>query len=290
MRKRALSICCTVCVLGAFGTFCRWLQNMTAFEADTGLYVTGNIWGNALAAVILAAALILGIMISSMKRHGLNSAPDFEDALGSNTAFHKPIGIFISLLMVAGAMALVFTADDGIFPLLLRILALLGLLTALGFLIMASCARTPTDPAISCFGSVLPIMLGCFWLIVSYREDASTPVVWSYAPEILALAASLMAFYHVAGFAFGRPHPYSAIFFSGFGACMCIATLPDERLTALQIMFVAMAAMQLFFLWGIVSNLRTEEELDALHAVPESDSEPVSEQENEDSEDENDYM
>ncbi len=281
MRKRALSICCTVCVLGAFGTFCRWLQNMTAFEADTGLYVTGNFWGNAFAAVVLATAVVLYLITRSMKRKGLGSAPDFENALGGGGAFQKPVSIFVSLIMVAGAMALVFTADDGVFPLLLRILALLGLLSALGFLIMASCARTPTDPAISCFGSVLPILLGCFWLIVSYREDANVPVVWRYAPEILALAASLMAFYYIAGFAFGRAKPYSAIFFSGFGACMCIAALPDERLTALQIMLVAMAAMQLFLLWSIVSNLRTSEELDALYA----DAQAEDETENGDAED-----
>lgn len=273
MRKRALSICCTVCVLGAFGTFCRWLQNMTAFEADTGLYLTGNIWGQAMTVLMLAAVVILFLSISHMKRLGLAAGRTFEHALGNNTAFHKPVGIFIAVLMVVGSMALVFTADDGFYPLLLRILALLGILSALGFLIMASCARTPTDPAIACFGSALPIFLGCFWLIISYREDASTPVIWSYAPEILALACSLMAFYYIAGFAFGRPRPYAAIFFSGLGACFCIATLPDERLMALQIMFIAMAAMQLYLLWGTVANLRTREQLEELYAVdePETD-------------------
>ena len=37
MRKYALTLCCTACVFGAFGVFCRWIQGMTAFE-ENGLY------------------------------------------------------------------------------------------------------------------------------------------------------------------------------------------------------------------------------------------------------------
>ena len=112
-----------------------------------------------------------------------------------------------------------------------------------------------------CLASTLPIALCCFWLIVSYRQDAVTSVVWSYAPEILAISCSLLAFYYVAGHAYGRARPFATIFFCSLGAFLCFVTLPDERLIAQQIMFVGMAGMQLFLSWMLISGLRRREEI-----------------------------
>ena len=44
MRNNALTMCCGVCVAGAFGVFTRWMQNLTAFD-EQGLYVQGSLWG-----------------------------------------------------------------------------------------------------------------------------------------------------------------------------------------------------------------------------------------------------
>jgi len=150
---------------------------------------------------------------------------------------------------------------------LLRILALLGLLTAGGFLGIAGGASGKETPDGSprqagfCLAATLPIAFCCFWLIVSYRQDAVTSVVWSYAPEILAIACSLLSFYYVAGHAYGRGKPFATIFFCNFGAFLCFVTLPDERLIAQQIMFFGIAGMQLFLSWMLVSGLRRREEI-----------------------------
>ena len=145
--------------------------------------------------------------------------------------------------------------------------ALLGLLAAGGFLGLAGGANGSEAPDGSpkqagfCLASTLPIALCCFWLIVSYRQDAVTSVVWSYAPEILAISCSLLAFYYVAGHAYGRARPFATIFFCSLGAFLCFVTLPDERLIAQQIMFVGMAGMQLFLSWMLISGLRRREEI-----------------------------
>lgn len=112
-----------------------------------------------------------------------------------------------------------------------------------------------------CLASALPVAFCCFWLVVSYRQDAATSVVWNYAPEIIALASSLLAFYYVAGHAYGRPRPFAAIFFCEFGSFSCFVTLPDGRLLALQIMFFAVAVMQLYFGLLLTANLRPMEEI-----------------------------
>lgn len=264
---------CTTCVYSAFGIFSRWLQNMTAFE-ENGLYISGSLWGIVLTILCIAAAgTMFGFARYYKKNLGLTCAPDPGVAFAGSGLLHKIIYLVIALIMAAGSVMLLITAGDTEAPLgmdfsgLLRILALLGLLTAGGFLGIAGGASGKETPDGSprqagfCLAATLPIAFCCFWLIVSYRQDAVTSVVWSYAPEILAIACSLLSFYYVAGHAYGRGKPFATIFFCNFGAFLCFVTLPDERLIAQQIMFFGIAGMQLFLSWMLVSGLRRREEI-----------------------------
>lgn len=273
MRKLALTMTCTTCVYSAFGIFSRWLQNMTAFE-ENGLYISGSLWGIVLTILCIAAAgTMFGFARYYKKNLGLTCAPDPGVAFAGSGLLHKIIYLVIALIMAAGSVMLLITAGDAEAPLgmdfsgLLRILALLGLLTAGGFLGIAGGANGKEAPDGSprqaglCLAATLPIAFCCFWLIVSYRQDAVTSVVWSYAPEILAIACSLLSFYYVAGHAYGRGKPFATIFFCNFGAFLCFVTLPDERLIAQQIMFFGIAGMQLFLSWMLVSGLRRREEI-----------------------------
>lgn len=273
MRKLALTMTCTTCVYSAFGIFSRWLQNMTAFE-ENGLYISGSLWGIVLTILCIAAAgTMFGFARYYKKNLGLTCAPNPGVAFAGSGLLHKIIYLVIALIMAAGSVMLLITAGDAEAPLgmdfsgLLRILALLGLLTAGGFLGIAGGASGKETPDGSprqagfCLAATLPIAFCCFWLIVSYRQDAVTSVVWSYAPEILAIACSLLSFYYVAGHAYGRGKPFATIFFCNFGAFLCFVTLPDERLIAQQIMFFGIAGMQLFLSWMLVSGLRRREEI-----------------------------
>ncbi len=273
MRKLALTMTCTTCVFSAFGVFARWLQNMTAFE-ENGLYIPGSLWGIVLTLLYIAgAAVFFGFTRYYKKNLSLACAPDPGIAFAGSGLLHKLIYLAVALIMAAGSVMLLITAGDAEAPLgmdfsgLLRILALLGLLAAGGFLGLAGGANGSEAPDGSpkqagfCLASTLPIALCCFWLIVSYRQDAVTSVVWSYAPEILAISCSLLAFYYVAGHAYGRARPFATIFFCSLGAFLCFVTLPDERLIAQQIMFVGMAGMQLFLSWMLISGLRRREEI-----------------------------
>ena len=264
---------CTTCVYSAFGIFSRWLQNMTAFE-ENGLYISGSLWGIVLTILCIAAAgTMFGFARYYKKNLGLTCAPDPGVAFAGSGLLHKIIYLVIALIMAAGSIMLLITAGEAEAPLgmdfsgLLRILALLGLLTAGGFLGIAGGANGKETPDGSprqagfCLAATLPIAFCCFWLIVSYRQDAVTSVVWSYAPEILAIACSLLSFYYVAGHAYGRGKPFATIFFCNFGAFLCFVTLPDERLIAQQIMFFGIAGMQLFLSWMLVSGLRRREEI-----------------------------
>ena len=105
-------------------------------------------------------------------------------------------------------------------------------------------------------GVSMPMVLLVFWLIVSYKVNIINPTISAYAVEILALCAALIAFYELAGFAYGRPKAVKSIFWSQFAAFLCITALPDDRAGAQQLMLVAIAGMLLFQSYLTASNIR----------------------------------
>lgn len=258
MRKNALVICCVTCVCAAFGAFFRWLQNMTAFEEETGLYISGSPWSMALVGMtLLVAAALLIILLTTRKHDGRTELPhDYADAMRGTTALYKPAYILLAAMLFSGSVLNFLSAGKDMYPVFQYILSLCGLLGFAGFLILGSAPEKNTEPNLICLGASLLILLYCFWLVVSYREHGSSPVVWGYAMEILALACSLMAFYYLAGVAFGRRKPVTSVFFAQMASYLCIVTLPDERVLGQRIMLAATAGMLLFLSWMVLSNLR----------------------------------
>lgn len=280
MRNNALTICCGVCVAGAFGVFTRWMQDLTAFD-EHGLYVRGNIWGAVLLLLCIAAAGAMLGAIWYLKNHErLVSPAGFGAAHAGGGVIRRSAWLIIAVFMAVACFALLLTAGSSQYASLLRVLALLGLLADAGFAGMAAAGgrgekeSSGASPLV-CLACVLPVAFCCFWLVVSYRQDAATAVVWRYGPEISAIACSLLAFYYLAGHAFGRPRAYTAMFFCACGAFLCFTALPDSRLMALQLLLAGSALMQLFFLASLAANLRRAPEAVPREAEEEPDAPPA---------------
>lgn len=280
MRNNALTICCGVCVAGAFGLFTRWMQDLTAFD-EHGLYVRGNIWGAVLLLLCIAAAGAMLGAIWYLKNHEhLVSPAGFGAAHAGGGVIRRAAWLIIAVFMAVACFALLLTAGSSQYASLLRVLALLGLLADAGFAGMAAAGgrgekeSSGASPLV-CLACVLPVAFCCFWLVVSYRQDAATAVVWRYGPEISAIACSLLAFYYLAGHAFGRPRAYTAMFFCACGAFLCFTALPDSRLMALQLLLAGSALMQLFFLASLAANLRRAPEAVPREAEEEPDAPPA---------------
>ena len=280
MRNNALTICCGVCVAGAFGVFTRWMQDLTAFD-EHGLYVRGNIWGAVLLLLCIAAAGAMLGAIWYLKNHErLVSPAGFGAAHAGGGVIRRAAWLIIAVFMAVACFALLLTGGSSQYASLLRVLALLGLLADAGFAGMAAAGgrgekeSSGASPLV-CLACVLPVAFCCFWLVVSYRQDAATAVVWRYGPEISAIACSLLAFYYLAGHAFGRPRAYTAMFFCACGAFLCFTALPDSRLMALQLLLAGSALMQLFFLASLAANLRRAPEAVPREAEEEPDAPPA---------------
>ena len=128
MRNNALTICCGVCVAGAFGVFTRWMQDLTAFD-EHGLYVRGNIWGAVLLVLCIAAAGAMLGAIWYLKNHEhLVSPAGFGAAHAGGGVIRRAAWLIIAAFMAVACFALLLTAGSSQYASLLRVLALLGLL------------------------------------------------------------------------------------------------------------------------------------------------------------------
>ena len=256
MRKNAWVICCCTAVLSAFGIFFRWLQDQACFEAETGLAVHGSIWPYVVALMIAVAAAVLAVVCFRVKNQPHTSFPDTLPAAFAASKRARAVGgVLLGAMLALGGLWLLLSSGALSEPGLQRVLAVLAVVTGVVFARQMLAPGERENDAGALVGVSMPMVLLVFWLIVSYKVNIINPTISAYAVEILALCAALIAFYELAGFAYGR-FKQCGILRMQFAAFLCITALPDDRAGAQQLMLVAIAGMLLFQSYLTASNIR----------------------------------
>ena len=257
-HKKALEINAYVAGAGAFGVFFRWMQRQLAFE--DGL-VKGSVWNVIVPLSILVVGYVFLRFVDRFKNERRYLPDELEEALVSPGKLYTIVRWAVGILMCVGALAVLATCETDKNAVMLRIVAVLALLTGLSFPVLLSAPnreRPWLRPKVLCLFSFLPILLFAVWLILSYKENAINSVVWDFAVEIVTLCVAMLSFFHVAGFAYGQPNTWRAMFFAMFGAFLCIMSLADSRNIGLQIILLSAALMLINYNWIMVANLRSK--------------------------------
>lgn len=240
---------------GGIAYMLRLTQNLTGFEAVTGLPVAGNLWAMllpAFLALVLALALLLVARVPVCKW----DPTDFESSFSSSSSgFLMLLTAGIFLLGLSGLLQL--AANLGLLPdvtvltasgLSRRALSTGrgGLLEALSTLLSASCLST-TLPACRRSGSreegrtgipaarvnglflVLPVIAMVVRLVLRYRQDSVNPTLAAYYIPLLALILVTMALYLLAGFAFQSGSSRAFLLCATAAIVLCIAALADDQ-------------------------------------------------------------
>ncbi len=258
----ALIMLCYVCALGAFGAFFRWLQMQVARDSETGM-INPSILNLLLPAIIIAAAVILWLRTKKLTDGETVFPTGMSEALrGLSLVYIIFAWVIAAIAVIGGIMTLVSTSLDSLHTMYV-IIAVLAMLSGLSFPLICSASRSHYSPSLVSVFMTIPILMYCVWLIASYRANSSSPNVWVFAIEIIAICCAILALFYVAGYAFGRPNPQKACYLSLFGAFMCITTLSDSRYMGLELILLATAGMLLMYGWLIVKNRCAREELPA---------------------------
>lgn len=219
-------------VLGAFCVLLRWLQNVNTFEAETGLIAEGAVLSWLLALLLLASVVVLGILSWNLNRFTTPTEP--EEALND-----PPKGLIAVLGVAAMAAAIgsivLFFTGIGVVN---KFIGLLGLLAVPALMLY------PFLPRWGFLGAVLslnPLVFFCYWLVAGYREYAVDPVLWSYAPLILAIAAMCLACYRLSGYLFYRAKPAKTVFYCCLAPVFALTILMDTSAGAARLILGAWA-------------------------------------------------
>jgi len=254
MRKNALKICCFVFALGAVGAFCRWLQNQIAFD-DLGLSVKSSL-NFVMLLVMLVSAIVFFVQTKKYKNSGLVAQTSFGYAFRGTTKLYKPVAWLLGAVMIFGGLVLFMTGEQGINQTFDRVLAVLAVFSGLFFPLTASATKNKNSSAMVCFFMTVPIVQFCEWLLTCYKYNSTNPTVWAYIIQIFAISASILAFYYLAGYSYGRVKTYNTMYFCMLGAFLDVIVLADNINFGEKMMFVSASGMLMFMAWMIISNMR----------------------------------
>lgn len=258
--SKSLEVSCYVLGAGAFGVFFRWMQLMLAY--NEAQMPDRSAWNVFLPLLMLAAALVYRGFIKKMKAAGDYIPDSYFSALSNPGKFYGFFRWVIGIVMVAGSALLLAQCEVDRNATFLRIVAAFGILTGVAFPLTLSTANRPhvTKSAFATLLAIIPILLLCIWLLTCYKQNSINPIAWDYVPELAAIIVTLLAFFRIAGFAYGVPEGWKSLFLCMLGGSLCIMTLSDKRYMGEQVMFAALGLMQVMFVWILVDNRRNHKD------------------------------
>lgn len=245
-RKNMLLVTATAAV---FALGLRLWQQLTGFEEVSHLALPGHPAAIAVEAVLLVAAVVLTVIARALP--GAKEERGFEEMFSTQSVGEVTLivlGVF--LMLSSGVLQILFALlggglqnvlqSDGmavtvvwmgtVSPKEVLLLGGTALVSAICLLPTAAVCRCHEDrPGRNVNGTVLlvPILLLVVRLVLVYRIDSIDPVLQSYYVELLALVFVILAFYQLAGFAFGQgSHRWYSVC-SGMAVVLCAATLAD---------------------------------------------------------------
>lgn len=194
---------------GAAAFALRMVQNLTGFEAETGLAVPGNFAGTVLPILLLAVAGAAILLARKLPKTVESLSFPAAFPIREASALMLPVmGVFLMAISGAmdGAMGLGILPGAFFAPRTHLLLGLLSIVSAAGlFLGAAACRREREDfKAVS----LLPVCAALVVrLVLTYRVSSTDPALAAYYVELLALVFLTLGFFRLSGFAFDDARP-----------------------------------------------------------------------------------
>ena len=239
----------TVLLGGAAGFLLRRWELASAFEADTGLPVSGA--PATLALIGLSAAVFLTLALLC-RGTGRGFQGSYDDAFQARNDILYLTSMVAAAFLLAGAGVLLLAQAVGVLSdalaasagvdLLLSdvlqialsvgrelLLAVLALASAVSLLRLGKNNYKGEGKGERSGCLLVPAYTACVWLITSYLDHSGDPIVLDYVYQLFAAVASVLGCYFLAGSGFKRPKGFPAALFSLTAMYFCLVTLADRH-------------------------------------------------------------
>lgn len=261
MQNKALENTVFVCAAGAFGVFLRWMQLQLAFD-EQGL-CGPSVFNVLVPLFIVVAAWVLRKRVKELldKRYVLPTA--MHEALSNHGKLYAFFRWAAGAVMALGGTLMIRGSETEKFTLMLRIMGGLAILTGICVPLFLGMANKPAEGKklhLLCALCLVPLALFALWLIYDYRANAINSVLWGFVVEVLAASVLLVAFFRLAGFAYGVVEPKKILFWLQFGVFMSLTVLADSRDMSGQLIFFSAGMMLALADFILICRLREKEE------------------------------
>ena len=252
--KKSLELTLYIVGAGAFGVFLRWLQLQLAFN-ELGL-PDPSLFHIVLVLYFVACAGMFLYFIRRYSQSRLYPPDDFPAAFGNIGKIYLAVRIAVGMLVFAGAVLLFMQTELDKNSTDYRILAGLAMLAGAAFPVWLTLANREIQPKswILCALSFLPMFFFAVWMVICYKLNTINSVLWSFAVELIAIAFSMLAFFRLGGYVFGRPRWKHCLFTCAMAAVFCITCLAEERYLGMQLIFIGTAGELLLCSWILVTH------------------------------------
>ena len=244
--------------MGAVCVLLRWLQNMNAFEPETGLILPGHTLSILLALALMGSAV--GLWVQNRSLRTAMASEDPEKAMAETPLPLTAVMISGAIIAIGGTVLYYFTGSN----LVEKMTALPGLFSLSALLLFPSLNRWGGFGA---FLSLCPVFFFSVWFVVAYRDYARDPVLWNYAPLMLAIAASLYAAYRLAAYFHYRAQPTKTVFGCCLATVLNLTVLMDTAIGAGRLIlggwavgFAAIAGMLILNMSEILPEYDVDDE------------------------------
>ena len=226
---------------GAGGFLLRRWELATVFDSN-GL---PTLW-SAPSLLLIALSVVLTVAFILLVRKPAHVPADYAEGFsaGNNWLYLMAMAFAACALLMAGILGLRSHILFGPGQLLTTLTDLFCLLS---FFCVLSAALANFRGSTQRFDLLLlaPGYTFCLWLVCSYQEQASDPVVLDYVYQMLAIICSLIGMYFSAGYSFGRPKFRRCAVFSLLGIFFTLVTLAEPHSTTDRLMFLFALLYQL---------------------------------------------
>ena len=237
---------------GAVGFALRRWELATAFEADTGLPISG---APATLALILFSVVMVAVLALLCRGH-YPAFSGYDQAFAARgCTLYAGVGTAAALLLLAGAVAIVVSFLQGENQVYTRLLvAVLAVVSGVCVLRTVQGNYRGQGQGKYNFLLLMPAYTCCMWLIAAYQVRAGDPVQLDYVYELFAIIASLLGFYFTAGFSFERAKPFRASLFSLLGIYFSLVTMADSHDLATRLLYGFTILYLLASVWALLYN------------------------------------
>jgi len=260
MQKKALPLTLTTAVISIFGAFLRWLQTQHIFE-ESGLAVSGA--GISICYVVFSVLAVVAfcIIVKGILRDR-KTENDAALALADPIGFAVPIACLLGIVVIGCALVAMFTADVSNFSSSCAVCALMQRIFG-AFGIFSGCClpfvpakKSGEKSSFSRTAMVVIVLFCCYSLVFAYRMNAEDPVLWAYAPEMLAVVTTTLAFYHIAAYYFNCAKSGASLILVQMAAYFDLSVIFDVRAMCFNGMLAAAALMLLLAEFLLISNMK----------------------------------